>query len=446
LDPNILRIAFLIALFATLILYALNFPVPGLQYLWNTLGRIFLLAAGLATAALFVVLLFRIDPLPYIRQAAYILGIRQLVSFEDAIPPNLIANLAVTKIVREDTDLDGFQEWVVFYKFDKRASSSPIEGVIYDNDRGNPPVIFPYSLRAPDRNYLSEDELDLELIVQPVARDQNGPDGTDIDELVIASQHELTIFRFGQNSEPWDFPRDAPPRYEPIGFFRGSGNVVFDPETRRVTVNDRNGFERSQLAIRSIYELRVDPQTNYETYLDPLAPLGGVGVPRVAAPVVSTVDFYPTPPDDVINTLYPEKIVLAFYAATCGGLDDTLCRNAADEDGWQPRDFLTGDALSAFEANNPAYFGLPNFGGNQNISISQLRYYPHLETDPDLLETGGGRDVVTGEQAQENLVDIIFTVNGAPLETRRYEMRLVEGQWKILRAFRLVTSALASPN
>jgi len=216
--------------------------------------------------------------------------------------------------------------------------------------------------------------------------------------------------------------------------------------TRRVTVNDRNGFERSQLAIRSIYELRVDPQTNYETYLDPLAPLGGVGVPRVAAPVVSTVDFYPTPPDDVINTLYPEKIVLAFYAASCGGEDDTLCFNTTYNLGWQPRDFLTGDALSAFDANNPAYFGLPSFSGNQNISISQLRYYPELETDSDLLETGGGRDVVTGEQAQQNLVDIIFTVNDAPLETRRYEMKLVEGQWKLLRAFRLVTSALESSN
>ncbi|HXV99265.1 MAG TPA: PKD domain-containing protein, partial [Anaerolineae bacterium] len=288
-----------------------------------------------------------------------------------------------------------------------------------------------------------------ELAADLTPTDRN-PTGENVPELIIQGATELSIFRYRWNSEPWDFPRDAPSRYEAIGFFRGNGGVKINldqgsSDYGRVTVIDRNGYERSQLAIRSIYELRVDPRTNNETYLDLLAPLGGVGVPRVAAPVISTVDFNPTPPDNVINTPFPEKVVLAFYAATCGGADDTLCLNATYDLGWQARDFLTGDALSAFNANNPAYFGLPSFSGNQNISISQVRYHPALETDPDLLVTGGGRDVVTGEEGQQNLVDIIFTVNGAPLETRRYEMSLVEGQWKIFRAFRLIAPPAESP-
>ena len=457
-SPLWIRIAFLVSLILTLIIYLLVAGPPPI-HLNQTLLTNLILVGGLVTTVLFLVLLFRLNPFPYIRNAADMAGLGQLVNFDTAfaegLPDGLSANIGVVSVERADTDADGFEEWVVFYLFDKRARNSPILGAVYDNDRGNPPVVFPYHLNAPDRNYLSEQQVfGPSLTVQELATDltptDNNPAGVNVPELIIQSANELTIFRYRKNSEPWDFPRDAPSRYEPIGFFRGSGGVTINltqgaPDYGRVSVIDRNGYERSQLAIRSVYGLRIDSQTGNETYLDSLPPLGGVGAPKLAAPLISTVDFYPTPPDDIFNTPYPEKIVLAFYAATCGGLDDTLCRNAS-VDGWQPQDFLTGDAMSAFNANNPAYFGLPSFSGNQNISISQLRYHPHLETDPDLLETGGGRDVVTGEQAQENLVDIIFTVNGAPLETRRYEMRLVEGQWKILRAFRLVTSALESSN
>lgn len=163
-------------------------------------------------------------------------------------------------------------------------------------------------------------------------------------------------------------------------------------------------------------------------------------MPQVAAPILSTIDFFPSPPGEILNTPFPEKIVLAFYTAACGGQDDTLCLNFANNLGWQARDFLTGDALSAFEAGNSAYFGLSSFNANQNILVTQLRYHPGLETDSDLLETGGGRDVVTGEQAQFNLVDISFAANGAPLVMRRYEMTLIQGRWKISRAFELVTS------
>jgi hypothetical protein len=197
-----------------------------------------------------------------------------------------------------------------------------------------------------------------------------------------------------------------------------------------VIVSDRNGFERSQLVLRSVYGLRVDPATNAETYLDPIPPLGDISSARLAAPLISTIDFDPSPPTEIFNTPFPEKIVLGFYASTCAATNNTLCRSYRAN--WDPRNFLADDALSAFDRNDGAYFGLPGVSGIATISVSQLRYYPETETDPDLLETGGGRDVVTGEEGQIGVVEISLTANGSPVQTRRYLLRLINGQWKIV--------------
>jgi hypothetical protein len=93
---------------------------------------------------------------------------------------------------------------------------------------------------------------------------------------------------------------------------------------------------------------------------------------------------------------------------------------------------LAGDALREYNNGNPGYFGLPAFDSLQNIAISNLRYYPRLETDPDLLETGSGRDVVTGEEPRLNIVDVSLVFDNR-IEALRYEMGQVEGQWKIIR-------------
>lgn len=443
---SVLRIAFLVSLVLTLFFYQLQFgSAIGPKWLMDTFQRILVLVGVIATGALFLIILFRVDPMPYIRLNAYYSGLEQLVNFDNAIPNNLGQNMSVARVERLDTDCDGFKEWVVFYKFDKRAKNSPIHGVVYDNDRGSPPVIFPYALNAPDRNYLSEDEISLAVSVEEVAQNRSGLQADNCPEIVISGKNELTIFRFQQNSEVWDFPRDVPTRYEPIGFFRGSGDVKLNRQTKQVVVHERNGFERSQLAVRSVYALHPDPQTGFETYLDSVQPLGDTSPPALAAPVISTIDFYPAPPDDIFNTPFPEKIVLAFYASTCAGLNNTLCNSYKTD--WQPQKFLTGDALSAAQTGNANYFGLPNLSGNENISVSQLRYYPQAETDLDRLESGAGRDVVTGEQAQEGIVEIAFTVNGSALETARYNMRLIGSpagaQWKILSRGPL--NSLASP-
>ena len=222
--------------------------------------------------------------MPMIRNLAYRMSFNQLVSFEHAIPTNLEDNLAVSNIMRIDTDGDNYSEWVVFYQFDLRGSSSPVKAMIYDNDRGNPPIIFPYALTPPNRDYLSEGKVSFEL--KNVTSDRNGPGEADLNEILVEGSKELGIFRFRQNSETWDFPRDAPPRYQPIGFFRGSGGVSFDETTKDVTVKDRGGFERSQLVNRSVYALNQTTNSYWDQYYDPKQ-LDR----KLAAPVVSTIDF-----------------------------------------------------------------------------------------------------------------------------------------------------------
>lgn len=446
-SPVWIRIAFLIALGLTALMFWIYFRPD--FHLGQTLGTVLIIMGGLVTTALFLVLLFRINPFPFIRANAETMGLGQLVNFDTAfangLPDAVAENIGVVNVVREDTDADGFQEWVVFYLFDKRARNSPIHGAVYDNDRGNPPVIFPYQLQAPDRNYLSEQQVfGPSLTVQDVAADQNGRDGANVPEIIVQGGYELSIFRFKENSDPWSFPTDSPARYQPIGFFRGNGGVTINLNQGvaaygQVTVIDRNGFERSQLAVRSVYGLVTGPDGN-QTYLDPIPPLGGVGGPRLAAPILSTVDFEPAPPDEIFNTPFPEKVVLGFYAATCGTADNSLCNSdtMATRLSWRPPNspldnFLAGEARDAFNSGNSSYFNLPTFSGNSNILVSQLRYHPETETDPDLLATGGGRDVVTGEQGQIGCVSINFTVNGSASQEAHYQLGLSAGQWKILR-------------
>jgi hypothetical protein len=370
-----LRILFILSLAATIFLFIIYEILTGREFPPSILQLIvgFLLVLAMTgTVLTFYFLLTRQDPMPMLRNLSYQLSLQQLVSFEHAIPKHLEESLATKDIMRLDTDGDDYNEWVVSYQFDLYNGKNPVKVMIYDNDRGNPPVIFPYALVPPARDYLGEGEAAVQL--ENVTSDENGPQGEDLDEILTKGDNELGIFRFRQNSEIWDFPRDAPPRYQPIGFFRGSGGVRFDSNTKQVTVLDRDGFERSQLVRRSIYT--INPATN--TYWDQF--YGPTELDRkLAAPVVSTIDFLGEPPKDILETAYPEKIVLAFYASTCGSQGEALCRNQGA--GWEPEQFLdpVAEAYQELRNDNPAYFGLDSFSGTPDISVSFLRYYPQLD-------------------------------------------------------------------
>ncbi len=424
-----LRIVFLLLIAVTLFLLIIRRGAfVSVGNIFDILLDFFLVLAVSGTVIVFFFLLTRQDPIPYLRTIGYQTSLKQLISFEDAIPPRLENNLVISDIYKEDTDGDEYKEWVVFYEFDLQGGVTSVGGFIYDNDRGNPPIVFPYALRPPNRDYISDGKIS-SFELEEVVSERNGPNQRNLPEILVTGHEkkDLNIFSFRDNSALWDFPRDAPPRYQPLGSFRGTDGVTFDQTTKNVTVNDRSGFERSQLVNRSVYALNENTQTYWDQYYDP-AELDR----KLAAPIVSTVDFPGSgSPDNILDNTFPEKIVLAFYAATCGSTDLTLCRHA--DENWNPRDFLdpNGDAYREFANDNPGYFEIPNFNNNQNLSVSFLRYYPQLETDRDLMEIGGGRDVVTGEEAAQNVVDISFTVNGSVENNVRLKMMLVDGRWKI---------------
>ena len=411
-----LRILFLVLMGFTAILFVIR--QGGTQVTLSDLGQmlldLLLVPSALLTVLVFAILITGTD----VRQLL-IAGLDRIsnrtVSFVTAVPADKQSAMMARVVERVDTDGDGFKEWVVFFEFDLQPGRSPVQIAVYDNDRGSPPVIFPYQLRVPNREYLSENIKGVQFEMVELTPNLAGE--TNLPEMVVRDSRQLSAFRFRENSEPWDFPRDDPPRYEPIGFFFGTGGVALDEATKEVTVIDRDKFNRSQLAMRSIYA--INPVSN--SYWDDLDPT------VLAAPTMSTVDFFSSPPQDVPNSPYPEKIVLAFYASTCATPDKTLCQHAAVE--WKPQQFLAENGVAWNEFSNSGggagYFGLKSFDGTQNLVVSDIRYYPTLES----LNT---RNVVTGAEPQENIVDITFKANGASFEeTRSYKMEMVAGQWKI---------------
>ena len=425
-----LRIVFLVLLGITGLLFLLRpDPIGGLRGLLQVLLDFLLVVFASLTVLIFALVLTRTDPTTLVLNLSSQV-VRLNVSFLQAIPTRLANTLAVETVTRRDTDGDGFDEWVVFYRFDLQTGRSPIEGTIYDSDRGNPPVIFPYQLRVPGRDYLSEGAINIGFAQIP-------PETMGPEEILVRGVNELSIFRFVQNTQEWESPRDNPPRYQNIGFFRGSGGVSFNEGNGEVTVINRDLFERSQLVWRSVYAPRTLDNGAVVTYYESPNP------PLLAPPIMETIDFFQNPPDDILNTTFPEKIVLGFYASTCDSWDISLCRNA--NDGWVSADFLAPDdnpgqesALREFNNGNAAYFGLTTLDRNQDITVKKLRYYPQIERASAELVATATPDFYTGLQPQGNCVEVTLG-NPAPGESASlaFGVRFVQGQWKLERRLEL---------
>ena len=426
-----LRWAFLISLAVTVVLFLIRTggAAPKLNDLFQIVIDFLLVPFALLTALTFFIIITGADATALRLQFSQFVSGERNVSFLDAIPPELQNTLSVAQVSRTDTDGDGFEEWVVFYEYDLKGGGSPVAGVIYDNDRGVPPVVFPYLLRVPGRLFLSEFQRAVNFALQEITNEPNGPNGENLPELMVFDGRQLSLFRFNKenllaNPDPAAPPNNNPVRYEAIGAFFGSGGVRFNDDTKEVTVNDRDKFNRSQLAVRSIYELQTDGL--FPSYWDPVVQLGSDLIPTLAPPIMETIDFYTTAPQDIFTTRYPEKIVLGFYASTCGSQDKTLCRNS--NEGWQPAMFVSGDSEAGREVdnNNANYFGLDSLNSNQNITVSNIRYYPQIEVE-------SSEELATGPTPQKNVVDIIFKAGDAPEQGLRFAMDLVNGEWKISR-------------
>ena len=324
----------------------------------------------------------------------------------------------VRVIRQEDTDGDGQKEWVVLYQFDLGDRSYPFAGAVYDYDRGDPPVLFPYRLLPPERDYLSEAEIDLQFkdIISTGEETQPTP------EIFIFGKSgglptNLTIFRHVPNSLPWEYPRDEPRRYQPIGYFRGDGGVTYNEDNKQVGVTSRV-YDRSQLAVQTIYAL----DKKRDTYMSPANPN------ELSAPVSSKVTFAFGMPSDILESPYPEKIVLGFY--------ENLLRT---DQAIMPAQFLTGEAMIAYnkipqDLSNWSYFGIDGVSaGNEitDLKVTELNYSPEVESYDTSI-------TILGEEPQYMIVSVEFDVFVSRRFFRTEEpvvwiTKLVNGKWRIER-------------
>ena len=374
--------------------------------------------------------LFNIDPQPIIINIGNIVSGGKLIDIDEVFVPTSNEGYRVCSVDRVDTDGDGFREWLVFYQYDKIdpknwrqpcPDNSSRLGAIYDNDRGTPSIVFPYSLKPPTRDILGEQGTYYELA--EIVANQTTLTSQPIEELLVYGRrggvtNQLTIFKYQQNTQPWELPTDDPPRYKVLGAFQGNGGVEFDSQTKQVTIYDRGPFERSQLAIMNVYALRGE--AGQETYMS------DHDMNRLAAPIKSTIDFTFGPPEDILYSEFPEKIVLAFYESLDSSRSDQIDANS--------RDFLAPSrpAYENFDSTNLGYFfgkgpsDPVNSSQVNNLSITKLDYFPLVESVTSI-------GTQQGEIPQRGRVDIEVVGPQLPQVSASYEVIFEAGRWLISR-------------
>jgi hypothetical protein len=256
-----------------------------------------------------------------------------------------------------DADGDGKDEWIVFYKFDLGEGAtghkfSPIAAAVYNDDHGDPPVVFPYELHPPDRSYLGEQSCVAE--VRDLITAQKGP------ELLVNSFAEedlvvdLSVFHWYDHDED-DLsknPSEERQGYECLGFFRGSGGITFSGS--KIIVKERTG-ERSQLSIKNVYEVKEG------SYFQP-------GGRELWPPVETSIEFTFGVPEDVAQSPYPEKVALAFYLAL--GQNNPLAQTYLSEASGL-KDVMGSDS-----------FGTAASGGQiQKVLVKRIIYTPNKEKE-----------------------------------------------------------------
>jgi hypothetical protein len=364
----------------------------------------FLLGIGLVV--LLVLAITRFDPTPILRQLAVAQAQHKVVDFFAVLPDRY----KVQDVENVDTDGDGQKEWVVLYRFDLTDGRSPYAGAIYDYDRGDPPVLFPYRLVPPDRDYLSDSAISLQLNDLVKLGETKPVPEVFITGTAGTTKTDLTIFRHVPNSLPWEFPRDEPRRYQVIGSFRGDGGVKYDAASKTVTVLNRGGYDRSQLAVQAVYSLD-EARGTFMSAADPK---------QLGAPASSQVVFTFGMPSDILDTPYPEKLVLGFYQTLAQKQSSTI----------KPEDFLTGQALIEYSRGNLLYFGFPDVSGDvTQVKVTQLSYAPQTEAfDASVTVLGQQPRLLTVSVSFESQVGASAAQTPRPIQ---WVTTVVNGKWKI---------------
>lgn len=189
---------------------------------------------------------------------------------------------------RLDTDQDGQDEWVVFYRFDpiiddEGRSSGPIAVAVYRAEGSPQRDLHAYPLTPREESYLCEcnctARMDDVLSKSPGA------------ELIISDNCG------GNTTRATIFSWDPAGEYLARGHFRGQRVTI----QKDVTFVDVRMPDRAQIAVRSTYE--ASGGTYYSS--------------DCSTPESQEFILYPKECQDVTLSPYPDKIVLAFYHHYC---------------------------------------------------------------------------------------------------------------------------------
>jgi len=308
-----------------------------------------------------------------------------------SLPDDVLQDKAVLDVLREDTDTDADKEWVVFYRFDRVNETGPVAALIYDVvvDLGlDLPIVYPYKLRIPQENYLAQVQPKVALIDLI-----NEPAGvTPRKELLFHTDNELAFFEVERNLV--NQAADDPPLYRCVGFFRSADGVKYNEGNHEVEVTSRTAYERSQLVARRYY------QPGEGGYF-------AAGTTNLLPPTGSKVDFPSGIPEDILDTPYPEKIVLAFY--------QTFGQSG---DGPVIIDYLTAPAADQFMKGTLRYGWSHPLEKLKLAVVKELRYYATEDAS----------------QAAVVVVQVVFhNTEGekSSLIEVRWTLKRVDNQWKM---------------
>ena len=272
------------------------------------------------------------------------------------------------------------QEWLVFYQYDVvdpkvEKPSGPYGAAIYGLINCRPPSILSYELASVAGGPLGEDAASVVVknIIEyqdPLSQQSGVP--LDRPEVIVngfarGAVTDLNIFRkvgvqlncLQQRQWRAAHPGGAfpnPIRFENVGSFHGS--YLIKRQDATVTTLERNGLERSQIAIQRKYQ----PQNG--SYFKP-------GTQALLDPAEYGLVFSPGQPQDVTQVYYPEKAVLAFYLAL-GNDEEKLA---------QAQQYLSAAAQSQYDVNTDS-FGLSLARSDlARVLVWEIGYVPDAQAE-----------------------------------------------------------------
>ena len=265
----------------------------------------------------------------------------------------------VSDVRKIDTDGDGDEEWFVSYQYDIVGARNPISCVIYDVEGAGSPIIYPYPLRTPAGDYLGEGTV---LVTQEDILQSAFPSRTP-DEIIVTDSRTLAVFAV-RDVEPRSDGSctEYPNPYVCTGFFKATLRV--NRQGNGISVWDRAGNERSQFALRRMYK------PSQGTYFYP-------DTATLLPPAEASIEFAFGMPTDILNTPYPEKLVLAYYQQLLAGDGDA-------------QSYLTEYGQQLFAAGQLDYGSPWGLAETTRVLVQEISYAPTAANVASTVNEGSG--------------------------------------------------------